>query len=56
MIFRVFLNIRYGYAGYKPMIHFPDRKSDSNKGAPMKFSGKKIIMTNREALNSAMKE
>lgn len=56
MFRRGLLNARFTMAEYKPMIKFPNRQDEGNTGSDIKFSGKKIKMTNREALNSAMRE
>ena len=56
MILKGLLNARFALADYKPMIKFPNRQDGGSTASEMKFSGKKIKMTNREALNSAMKE
>jgi hypothetical protein len=42
---------RFLFSEYIPSIHFPDRQ----KGERV-FSGKKIKMTNRDALNHALSE
>ena len=44
------------FTAYKPMIRFPQRTGVTPRAVAMSFSGKKIKMTNREALNSAMRE
>lgn len=40
------------YTGYVPTIKFPNRHG--SKPTEIKYSGKKIKLTNREALNQAM--
>lgn len=45
---------RFLFTTYKPSIKFPNRKPTFTSAAA--FSGNKIKMTNREALNQAMSE
>lgn len=56
MIFKNYALARFAFGGYKPSISFPNRNRTGTQGSAMMFSGKKIKMTNREALNSAMRE
>ena len=55
MIFKG-LTLNKFFTAYKPMIRFPNRQAGSQGAPSFQFSGKKIKMTNREALNQAMKE
>lgn len=50
MIMRAFNRF---FLSYQPMIKFPDR-TNAPSTAPIEFSGKKIKLTPREALNQAL--